>query len=85
MTKILAVLQWWYLEIGRDRNPMDILRAVGPLLGKGGGEIDLEPITPSVRRQRKKKEAAWERTKAGKILSAAAQKSRLSKGKAVKK
>lgn len=43
LTRILAVLKWWYRESGRDRNPMEILEAFAPSLHKGV-DIELPPL-----------------------------------------
>lgn len=45
LTRILAVLRWWYAESGSSRNAMDTLEAFAPALGKTGVALEL-PQSP---------------------------------------
>ena len=65
MTRILAVLRWWYTENGDDRNPMDVMERFGLSLGKNGTAMDLGP-TP---RANLKMEEELIRHSAGSLLA----------------
>lgn len=46
LIRILAVLRWWYREMGDPRNAMETMMAFGPSLGKNGVSLELEDPSP---------------------------------------
>lgn len=79
LTKMLAVLQWWYDLTGNPRNPLEVMESFGVLLGKGGGLIDLEPISSRAKRRTRERDAATKLTTAARVLSKESQRKQVPK------
>lgn len=78
MTRIFAVLKWWYLETQDPRNAMETIERFAPALGKNGVMLELEePKRVHHRRKEERATASY----AGAVLSKLARK----KGKKGKK
>lgn len=63
LTRILAVLRWWYGETGDRRNPMQTIERFAWSLGREGARVELEPMSRHQVYRQQRREKQPKRTK----------------------
>ncbi|MCL6507662.1 MAG: hypothetical protein K6T59_11595 [Bryobacteraceae bacterium] len=69
LVKILAVLKWWYHQIGRSTDPMRVIESFARSLGREGASLVLEPMPASRARYQERREQDARVTDAARTLA----------------
>ncbi len=74
LTKVLAVLRWWYHEVDDGREPIDTVMSFAESLGREGAMLQLTPPSRAVRRRVIEKERRQRTSAAARVLANAKRK-----------
>lgn len=76
LIKVLAVLRWWYRQVGRESNAMDTVERFAESLGREGAALKLEPLPSVISRSVRKQERKQAVAAAARTLQAASKRAR---------